>query len=186
MPALSSSRGPSRQTLACFGEGSRNDAAFSQRIGLSRFGLNSGVAALEALSSGFGVDIGPPRGNNRPHLDTVDGAGRNTELTTGTQRCNDRMHGLGGADDRVDRTGFDAQGATNAVRWIDPSCAARLLQAARLIQRQFCLAGQRSESFDARLTTRRTTINGGLAGNDRLRIRQATVKAAFRALRLRQ
>ena len=118
--------------------------------------------------------------------DAIDWAGWYAAFATRAVIGDDRMHQLVGADDRVDWTNLDAFGATDAIRFDDARERARLFDAVVRIQWNGCAIKQRSQLRDTRAATRRTLIDIRLAGDDRFRIRPATVVAALFALRLRQ
>ena len=122
----------------------------------------------------------------RQHLDAVDRTGWHAQLAAGASVDQHRVHELGGADDGVDRTGLDAQRATDAQFLADEGRGARLLGAVGWIEGLERHVQQRRECANPRFAARRALVDVGLAARDRLGIRPAARVAAFRALRLRQ
>ena len=96
------------------------------------------------------------------------------------------MHVLAGADDRVDRAGLDAFGATDAVRFHHQGDHRRLLLAAATVVRQRGHAQDMRQCARTHIATWRAMIDTCVAGSHRFGIRPATIKPALPALRLRQ
>jgi hypothetical protein len=103
-------------------------------------------------------------------------------------QCSDDhdMHPLGGADDRVDRTCLQAEGAADARLLVDHRERARRLAAALGIERQFGAAGDERDPGDAGGAARRAAVDRRALAGDRLGIAAAVGIAAAAALRLRQ
>jgi len=93
-------------------------------------------------------------------LDAIDRAGRQAALATVALGCDDGVHLLGSAHDRIHRAGLDAQRAADALllaykrygRW-----------SSRFTQGQHRPAGQTGEQRDDALATRRALVYGHLA-----------------------
>ena len=96
------------------------------------------------------------------------------------------MHLLAGPQDRICRTGGDAQRATDAPLLIYPSDVPRPFRAIRRVQGQCGKSCEGAEALYALFTTGWTLVDSGFARVYRGCVCQAVGVAAPRALRLRQ
>ena len=111
---------------------------------------------------------------------------RDAQRAAGTQRFDDDVHMLAGADDRVYRTGLYAFGAANTVRFHDHRDQRRWLFTTTAVVGQGRQIQQMCQCTRSGITTGRATIDACIASRHRFGIRAATVVAALTALRLRQ
>jgi hypothetical protein len=122
---------------------------------------------------------------NRHHIDTIDRAGFNTQITAGALRSNHSVHQLGGTENGVDRTGLDALGTANALGFSNNGHGANSLYAVLGIERQDCHIEQIGKGHNSGFAAGWALINGFTGGNGR-GIRPAAGMAALAALGLRQ
>lgn len=145
------------------------------------------VALLVARARRIGICAvpGAPIGW-RFHRDAIDRARRDAQLASSAQIAKYDVHLLRRADDRIDRTRLNAQGAADAARFVDTREPERAIAAAAWIQRKRRTTCQCRKRLDAGVTARWATIDLGLAGANRFGVRQAAIEAALATLRLRQ
>lgn len=93
------------------------------------------------------------------HLDAIDRAGRQAQVTAGAFAGNDRVHQLGGADDGIDRAGLDALGATDAFGFANTGDLGRCAAAQRVRRKQWLLE-QRCQRSDGFAATWRALVDG--------------------------
>ena len=158
---------------------------------LAAFALDADLVPAVALAGALGLRRAPggPAAAPRRDLgqrDAVHRADRDAEFATGAVRVDDVMHQLVAADDRVDRTGLDAERAADAPVLVDDREPARTLEPVLGVERQRLAGGEGGQSRDALGAAGRTLVDGGLAARDRMRVGMAIGIAAARALRLRQ
>ena len=96
------------------------------------------------------------------------------------------MHALLRTEDRIDRTGGDAQRAPNARGLVHDGNEQGPVFAARWIERPWRAPRQRRERDDHGVASGRAAIDVGRAGCHGIRIGSASGVSAARALRLRQ
>src|SRR5450830_31911 len=120
------------------------------------------------------------------HSNAIDRTRCNTQIATRAGVRQDRMHLLGGADDGIDRTSLDTQGATDARCFIDDRAGTAAFDAIDGIERQQGLAQQAGQACNSFGATRRTLIERSAAISNGFGIRSASRIAAFAALGLRQ
>src|SRR5690606_26875918 len=96
------------------------------------------------------------------------------------------MHQLVGTHDRVNGTGLDTQRAPYTVWFVDEGYGQWQVFATLGIERQCGEIQQCGKRLDARLAARRAAVYGRTVDRNSLRIRPASVIAAFGALGLRQ
>src|SRR5690349_270625 len=70
----------------------------------------------------------------RDHLDAINRAGRYTQLASGAERRDDGMHLLASTDNRVDRAGRQAFGASNTDDLVDLSDQRRPLDPVQRVE----------------------------------------------------
>jgi hypothetical protein len=90
------------------------------------------------------------------------------------------------ADDRINRTGRQTAGTTDAAIRIDVRHHRRAFTAALGIQREFFGLQQACQLTNGGVSARGATIDCARTGRDRFSIGSATLKATARALSLRQ
>jgi len=121
----------------------------------------------------------------RDHGDAINRAWCNAELTTRAQRSYDRMRLLPGADDCINRAGWEAFDAADAASFVDDRNQRCSLNTVVGVQGQPRAMEQTRKRGDRGTATGRALVDRrGVAGN-RLRIRPTPVVTAACALRLR-
>src|SRR5690606_37732888 len=119
------------------------------------------AASLVARPGGPGIVIRPGgQGGRRLDQDAVGGTGRHAQLAAGAERRQHRVHALAGADDRVDRAGLYALGATDAIGRHDPGDRPRLLGPARRVECERLAPEGGGEAGDPPAATGRTAVDG--------------------------
>jgi hypothetical protein len=146
---------------------------------------DSDIALVVALPGPHRV-VGSPDAVGRPHDDAIDGAHRQAKLASGTAIAKDGMHELGRADDGVDRTGGNAQRATDACGLVDARDRRRRFGPACGIQGDARAAENLGKHRDGRISTRRASIDRRGSGSDGLCVGPASRITAAAALRLRK
>jgi DNA-binding IclR family transcriptional regulator len=158
------------------------------REGTLRHALVAGEsrrASCEPIARRRGV-VDCPWPACRLQRNAVDRAGRHAQFASRAQRREDRVHALLRADDRIDRTGLDAERATDALRLVDERNQQGSFLAACGIDR-FCGPSRQCGQHDHdRLAAGRTAVDVGRARGHCLSVRPACGEAAPCALRLRQ
>jgi hypothetical protein len=96
------------------------------------------------------------------------------------------MRELRSADDRIDRTGGNAQCATYAGFFIDPGYSRHFVHAIARVKARGATAEKPGECSDERITTRCALVDIGRALDNCFGIRTAAGIAALSALRLWQ
>jgi hypothetical protein len=96
------------------------------------------------------------------------------------------MHLLVGADDRVDRAGWQALGAADAGLFVDLRHQQRTLDAVGRIQGQRWPLQQGGERADGGRAARRTLVDFRFSRQQGVGVRATAAVTAARALRLRQ
>src|SRR5690606_20554148 len=114
------------------------------------------------------------------------GTGRHAQLAAGAERRQHRVHALAGADDRVDRAGLYALGATDAIGRHDPGDRPRLLGPARRVECERLAPEGGGEAGDPPAATGRTAVDGRAVPDDGFGVRPAARIAALGALGLGQ
>jgi hypothetical protein len=94
------------------------------------------------------------------------------------------MHEFVGPDNRIDRASLYAQGAADAVRFVDDRYLQRQMLAAMGIQEHFGQAKQRGQGLDASLAAGRAAVDGCVIQGNSLGIWPAAIVAALGALGL--
>lgn len=160
------------------------------QAGVSLFvALTRMIAALATglqLFGGMGqsADNRHHGGRQRLHVDAVDGAGRQAQVTAGAFVGDDGVHQLCGADDGIDRAGLNAFGATDAFGFANEGnlgrCASSLW--VRRKQWHFQQHGQRGDGFAAAWRA----LVDGVARSQAFGVGPTAIVAAFAALGLRQ
>jgi hypothetical protein len=120
------------------------------------------------------------------HVDYVNWAGFNTELTASAFVTDYGVHKLGGANNGIHWAGLDAFGATNAVGLVNNSDHGRFFDAVFWVQRQWLNAEQVGQCLNTGFAARRALVNLGFACGNRFRVRAAAGKTALAALGLWQ
>lgn len=128
------------------------------------------------------VTIYPGRFNDN----AVDRAGRQTQGAASAFGGNHGVHEFAGPDDRIHRTGVDAQRAADTGGFFDPRNSGLRCDAMCGVQWQRFFAEQCCDFRDDLVATRRALVEGRFAGCDGLGIGPAAGVAALSALRLRQ
>ena len=164
----------------------------------SLFTLQAGVTLLEAPPRPVAFEVActpfiivagqvtDDRQNvsKRAHLDTVDRAGRNTQVATGALVDNHGVHQLGGTHNGVHRAGLDAFGTADAFALADIGDLRRRISTAG-VQLQYRQAQQLREPGNGFLPTGRALVDG-FAFSDAFCVGLATRVPALAALSLRQ
>jgi hypothetical protein len=96
------------------------------------------------------------------------------------------VHFFEPANNRIDWTGGDAEGAADALARVDEGEQGRTSLATFWIKGQFGLASEGRQGSNAVRATRGAAVDGGSLENNGLRIGPAGLVAAARALGLRQ
>lgn len=158
-----------------------------------------GLLAFVALDAFEAEAVALPRGvcggallfarrrllRQRQHADAIHRAGRDAQFAAGAQRCDDGVHQLGCAGNRIHRAGLCAQRAADAEIFVDERDR-RGLEHDVYAERLECDAEQIRQLADAFLAAGRTLVDVRLMVGDGLGVRPATGIAALAALRLRQ
>lgn len=120
------------------------------------------------------------------HGDAVDRTRCYTQVAACAQIGNDRVHQFVGTGYGIHWTGLYAQGAADAVGFVNDRNLKWHMEAACCIQRQFGYIQKSCQLLYAVLPARRAAVDWGFVQCNGACIRQAAVIAAFCTLRLRQ
>ena len=117
------------------------------------------------------------------HVDTVDRAGLNTQITAATFLLEDGVHEFCSTEDGVQRTGLNAEGTADALSFPDDRHRWQLIVAGARVQRLAPFVHEISEVDYGAGSPRRTTVDR-LPLDDRPGIGPAAFEAAASTLGL--
>src|SRR5205085_9200041 len=121
----------------------------------------------------------------RDHGNAINRAWSNAELTAGAQRNYNRMRLLPGADDCINRAGWQAFDAPDAARLVDDRDQRGSLNTVIRVQGQPRAMEQIRKRGDRGAPTGRALVERRVVTGNRLRIRPTASVSATCALRLR-
>lgn len=155
-------------------------------LGGRRGGIQSGLALLKPTACTLGLGWAPLVVGMTVHLDAVDGAGGQAELTAGAVHSHHRVQMLEGTHDGVGGAGIQAQGAANAAGLINEGPKNGPLLAAVWVEWPHGPTRQLGKLNNAGLATRWATVDVGLTMRNGLCVGPTGRVATSLALGLRQ